>query len=175
MLKRIKQVVAAVTATITLEDRSFANSYLNTDEQALLWAMNLPDQRHVLNVAYTVLQLAKLHQQADTSLLVKCALLHDVGKIKGDVSTVDKIITVMGHTLLPQWSKQWGRPGRGSKLTNIRHAFYIYFHHAHRSAVMLTAIGADPQLVEIVARHHQTPTDHDPLELILLRRSDDMH
>ena len=175
MFKRVKQVVAAVTAKITVEDKAVINRYLNTREQKLFWAMNVPDQRHVLNVAQTALLLGQHQQKIDMNLLVKCALLHDVGKIKGDVSTIDKIITVLGHKLFFQWTKQWGRPGRGSKLDNLRHAFYTYYHHAELSSMLLKAIGAPAQMVEIVARHHKAPADDDPLELILLRQSDDLH
>ena len=175
MLKRVKQVVAALTANITPEDRDFVNQYLNTREQTLVWGMNLPDQRHVLNVAYTALQLAKEYDHIDQQLLVRCALLHDVGKVKGDVSTIDKIVTVVGHKLSPQWAKKWGRLGRGNKVANLRHAFYIYFHHAQRSATMLQKIDVMPAVVNIVSQHHSAPADHDPLELVILRKSDDLH
>jgi len=174
MLNRVKQVVAALTASFTPEDKVFVSHYLNTAEQKLFLGMNLPDQRHALNVARTALQLAQ-QQKIDINLLAKCALLHDVGKIKGDVSTIDKIITVMGHKWSPRWAGQWGRLGRGSKLDNLRHAFYIYFNHAKRSAVMLQGIDSAPQMMEIVSKHHEAPADDDPLELILLRRSDDLH
>lgn len=175
MLKRVKQVVAAVTAEITPEDRLFVNQYLNTKEQTLFWGMNLPDQRHVLNVAYTALQLTVNQENIDENLLITCALLHDVGKVKGDVSTMDKIMTVIGHKVSPLWAQKWGRLGRGNKLKNLRHAFYIYFHHAQRSANMLQEIGTKPQVVDIVAKHHKTPADQDPLELVLLRKSDDLN
>lgn len=174
-MNRVKQVITALTAKITLDDRLFVNRYLTTAEQVLFWGMNRPDQRHVLNVAYTALQLAKEHETIDIDLLVKCALLHDVGKIKGDVSTMDKIITVMGHQIAPQRAKKWGRLGRGGRFRNIRHAFYIYFHHAHRSGVLLKAIDACPKMIEIVTKHHEAPAEHDPLELMILRKSDDRH
>lgn len=175
MANRVKQVIAALTAKITLGDMGFVKRYLQKDEQVLFWGMNRPDQRHALNVAYTALELAKEYENVDTTLLVKCALLHDVGKIKGDVSTMDKVITVMGHRLAPRWAKNWGRLGRGNRLRNIRHAFYIYFNHSRRSARMLKAIDACPKMIEIVGKHHEAPVKSDPLELALLRKSDDEH
>lgn len=175
MLKRVKQVVSALTAKITADDERFVKKYLNTKEQTLFWGMNLPDQRHVLNVAYTAVQLLKKEDRIDQNLLIKCALLHDVGKIKGDVSTADKIMTVIGHKVSAKWAKKWGRLGRGSKLQNIRHAFYIYFYHAQRSAEMLQGIGTLAPIVEIVRKHHKAPADQDPLELILLRQADDLN
>jgi len=175
MFNRIKQVFAALTATITQNDRQFVDRHLDSKGQNLFWGMNLPDQRHVLNVAYTALQLAESYSKVDIALLIRCALLHDVGKCKGDISTFDKIITVIAYWLLPSWTEKWGRLGRGSKLSNLRHAFYIYYHHANRSATMLQEIGESRQLIEIIAKHHKTPADNDPLELILLRKADSMH
>jgi putative nucleotidyltransferase with HDIG domain len=175
MLNRMKQVFAAVTASITQKDREFVNCYLNSKAQKLFWAMNVPDQRHVLNVAYTALHLAEGQENINVGLLVKCALLHDVGKVKGDVSTFDKIITVIGDHLLPNWAKKWEKQGRGNKVSNLRHAFYIYFHHAEISAAMLKDIGECTELIEIIARHHKAPAENDPLELTLLRKSDSLH
>ena len=175
MMNRVKQVIAAVTAKITFDDQLFINRYLTTTEQILFWGMNPPDQRHVLNVAYTALKLAKEHSTIDSNLLVKCALLHDIGRIKGDMSTMDKIMTVIGYRFAPRWAQRWGRPGRGNRVRNIRHAFYIYFHHAQRSGALLKKIGACPRLIEIVTKHHETPGEDDPLELILLRKADDLH
>lgn len=175
MLIRIKQVFAALTASITHTDREFVNLYLNFKAQKLFWAMNVPDQRHALNVAYTALHLAEGQKNINAKLLVKCALLHDVGKVKGDVSTFDKIITVIGDLFLPNWVRKWGKQGRGNKVSNLRHAFYIYFHHAEISAAMLQDIGECPELIEIIGKHHKTPAENDPLELTLLRKSDSLH
>lgn len=175
MLNRVKQVFAALTAKITDNDRSFIAEQLNQQEQILFWGMNLPDQRHSINVAYTAIKLAMGQPRINSAVLIKTALLHDVGKVKGDVSTVDKIITVIAHKLNGKWAEQWGRLGKGNKLKNLRHAFYTYFHHPQRSALLLTAINEDPLVVEIVSRHHKAPAETDPPELCILRRADNMH
>jgi putative nucleotidyltransferase with HDIG domain len=175
MFNRVKQLIAALTARITADDMKFISQNLTVKEQELFGRMNLPDQRHALNVAYTALELAKKAQINVVTVLIKSALLHDIGKVKGDVSTVDKMITVIAHTLAPDWAEKWGRQGRGSKLANLRHAFYIYFHHAARSAILLQEIGTSPQITEIVVKHHQTPTADDPAELTILRQADNLH
>ena len=176
MFTRVKQLFAALTASISQQDRTFVNLYLSSKEQKLFWAMNLPDQRHVLNVAYTALHLAKQQKHhVDVVLLVRCALLHDVGRVKGDISTIDKIITVIGDYLFSNWMRKWGKQGRGGKISNLRHAFYVYFHHAAISAAMLRAIDESPEVVNIIAKHHKAPAENDPLELMLLRKSDNMH
>jgi len=108
-------------------------------------------------------------------LLVRCALLHDVGKVRGDVSTWDKVLTVLAHQLAPNWAKQLGRYGKAGRLANIRHAFYIYFHHAERGAEMLTTAGADSQLISIIRRHHKGPNDEDSSELRILKQADSLN
>ncbi|MPM34921.1 hypothetical protein SDC9_81511 [bioreactor metagenome] len=174
MFNRVRQVFAALTAKITDHDRKFIAGQLNQQEQRLFWGMNLPDQRHALNVAYTALKLAP-PQTINRVVLTKSALLHDVGKVKGDISTIDKILTVVAHKLNGKWAERWGRPGKGSGLNNLRHAFYTYFHHPQRSATLLNAINEDPLIVEIVSRHHKAPAETDPPELCILRMADNMH
>lgn len=174
MLNRIKQVFSALTAQITTDDRAFVEANLSKQEQQLFWQMNLPDQRHALNVAYTSLDLAR-NKTLDLTVLIKSALLHDVGKVKGDVSTLDKIITVMAHKLAPRWAKGWGRLGRGTKVDNLRHAFYTYFKHPELSAAALKRIGSNSQIIDIVSKHHKAPEKSDPPELTILKAADDMH
>ena len=174
MLQRVKQFIAALTARITAADRQLVSQELSLEESQLFWAMNLPDQRHALNVATTAMKLAGKWPTIDRQLLLRCALLHDVGKVKGDLSTFDKIITVLAYKAIPRWARSWGRYGRGNKLANVRHAFYIYFHHGDRSATMLRELGLD-QEAAIVAKHHEAPVDDDPPELVLLRQADELH
>jgi putative nucleotidyltransferase with HDIG domain len=173
--KRVKQVIAALTARITKQDRAFVARYLVPAEAGLFWQMNLPDQRHALNVAYTARDLAAREANVNQELLIRCALLHDVGKIKGDVSTADKIITVILDKIAPAWVRRWGRSGRGGKVANLRHAVYIYYHHAARGAAMLQAAGVAEEITAIVARHHETPADGEPPELRLLREADNLN
>lgn len=175
MLNRIKQFYSAITAKITEQDREFVNAQLNTKEKALFFGMNMPDQRHVLNVAYTALHLAEGKSAVDKSLLVRCALLHDVGKVRGDVSTWDKVMTVLAHRFAPTWAHKWGRLGRAGRLDNLRHAFYIYFHHPARGAELLTQAGTDLQIINIVRKHHKPTSAEDCVELQLLKQADSLN
>lgn len=175
MSKRVKQFISALTAKITESDRQFVELNLENNEAVFFWQMNLPDQRHALNVAYTALELAADKEGVDQKLLLKCALLHDVGKVKGDVSTADKIITVILDKFIPCWARNWGRLGRGGKLANLRHAVYIYYNHAARGAAMLSAAGINGQEIKIIARHHEAPVVGEPPELRLLRQADSLN
>ena len=174
MIQRVKQVIAALTATISADDWEFVRNHLNKDGERLFAAMNLPDKRHVLNVAHTAMKLAAGVDIVDKPLLIRCALLHDAGKQQGDVSTWDKIAAVLAHNLAPRWARRWAEQGRGTKIANLRHAFHIYFHHAARSAAMLRALGMEAE-AEIVACHHDAPQPGEPIELTLLRQADNLH
>lgn len=173
MLNRLRQVWSALTARISPADRAFVARHLNAREERLFWDMAVPDQRHALNVAYTALSLAVVDPRVDRALLVKCALLHDVGKKRGDVSTLDKILTVLVHRLRPHWVEKIAAPGRGGRVRNIRHAFYIYRHHPARSAALVRQAGTAPAVADIISRHHEAPARGEPPELTLLREADE--
>jgi len=175
MINRVKQLFSALTASISTADQEFVDQHLTAEEQSLFWQMNLPDQRHALNVTYSAQSMAKELYGIDRTVLLKCALLHDVGKMRGDVSTIDKVITVLAHTCCKSWAESWGRLGRGNRLQNLRHAFFIYFHHGERGAELLTSIHAEHRIVEIIRQHHKAPADNDPPELAILRKADNLH
>ncbi|SHI56960.1 HD domain-containing protein [Propionispora hippei] len=174
MFSRVKQVISALTARISRQEEEFVNRYLHPGEQALFWGMSLAEQRHALNVTYTALGFSG-QTAIDIRRLIRCALLHDVGKRQGDINTAGKIMAVLAHSLAPGWAEAWGRQGRGAFPANLRHAFYIYFNHAERGASLLSQAGTEPEIVEIVRRHHKAPAKDDPPELCFLREADNIN
>jgi len=175
VFRRVRQVQAALFARITPADEVYIAEHLNSREQHLFWKMAVADQYHALQVAKTVLRMADEHQVVERELLRKAALLHDVGKMRGDISTIDKIITVLVHALSPRAGRILARPGRGGLIANLRHAFYIYGHHARRGAKLAAQAGVAAPVVEWIRRHHQKLTTDDPLELRLLQAADNQH
>ena len=173
---RAKQFWAAITAHITIEDSIWVNGILSPREASLFWRMNLPDQQHAIRVARSAVALARrVQSDVDMELLLRGALLHDVGKVYGDVSTADKVITVIGHKFAPRMMRSWGREGRGNRIDNLRHACYVYFHHPRRSAAFLREIDAEEELIELVLHHHEPMVSGERTELTLLRQADEMH
>ena len=175
MLKRVKQVFFAFTAKITDKDKKFIQCNLSSAESKLFWQMNLPDQYHALNVCYTALRLisdrsCRINQQK----IIKCCLLHDIGKEKGDVSTIDKIIAVLLYKFVPNLAKTFQKQGKGNVLQNLRHALFIYDHHAQIGYQKLMANG-QKEIAEIIMKHHDKQKNDDCMELLLLREADELN
>jgi putative nucleotidyltransferase with HDIG domain len=175
MRKRIKQFVQAWRACIKPADRIFIGECLSRCEQDLFYGMSVQDQYHCRRVAADILRLATRRTDADRQFLVRCALLHDVGRRWGDVSTWDKVAAVLLHYFAPDRSGLWAREGQGTRMDNLRHALYVCFFHPKRGALLLRKIGSDAELLAIVEAHHQPAAPEDPLALRLLRQADDMN
>jgi putative nucleotidyltransferase with HDIG domain len=175
MIQRVKQFFAALTAKISPEDTEFIARHLKVEEAVLFWGMNISDQRHALNVAYTAIDIASGRADIDKTALFKAALLHDVGRTKGDLSIIDKVIAVLLDKYAPLKAHEWGRFGRGGKLDNIRHALFIYYNHPAISASLLKDLDVCDKVVNLVLRHHFEEVPGDPPELNILRKADNLN
>lgn len=178
MFRRIKQFFQAITANLDTTDHSFVNQYLNSAEQSLFYAMDLPTQRHCINVAQTSLRL--LHSKADyqvksSPLLIKSALLHDSGKPARAVTTTYRIITVVANALSPKIGQYIAKPGIPGFFGPLRYAFYIQREHPQLGANLAEQFQLDPFIVKLIAKHHQPAQLEDTVELQILRQADDLN
>ena len=98
MLQRIRQFFRAVTARVNTRDDAFVRAHLPAVAQSLFYAMHRVDQCHAIRVAYTAAQLAARERAAlDRALLLRAALLHDVGRRKGDLDLFGKVAACCYH------------------------------------------------------------------------------
>lgn len=175
MWKRVRQFAWAWRARITLLDRAFITEHLSIREQELFYGMSVQDQFHCRRVATDIIRLSAGCSDADSLFLVRCALLHDVGRRQGDVSTLDKIIAVLMHSFMPRKARAWAQEGRGNCLDNLRHALYVYYFHPQRGVKLLRDIGTENELLEVIKAHHEPFRREDRLALNLLRLADDLN
>jgi putative nucleotidyltransferase with HDIG domain len=175
MRQRGKQFFNALRAKISKEDMDFIATHLNTKEAILFWGMNLPDQQHALKVVYTAITIAIGRQDIDKETLYKAALLHDVGRVKGDLSTIDKVIAVLANKFAPAQARKWGRFGRGGKLANLKHALFVFYNHPLLGAALLKEVGVSDKVIDLVAQHHLAETTEDTPELNILRQADKLN
>ena len=165
MLKRARQFFRALGSRVTVEDAQYISKHLTATEQKLFFSMDVIDQCHALRTAYAIERFA-IEDKAgvDREFLIRCALLHDVGRVRGDMGITGKVIAVLATEFFPsigQWMER-----RGSRL------IYVYKHHAELSGKKLQDIGLFRE-AKIVARHHSPPSPNDPKELKLLRLADE--
>lgn len=161
---RIWQFVRAVTARVTVDDGKYIAAHLNADEQKIFFAMSVPDQCHSLRTAYTIERLVIEDKRGvDREFLIRCALLHDVGRKAGDLTTKGKIFVVLVTNFAPKFAERLELNGN--------RALYVYHHHAELGAQKLQRIGLFKE-AKIIARHHAPPKANDPIELKLLRLAD---
>lgn len=161
---RILQFIRAVTAKVTVEDAKYISAHLNAEEQKIFFALSLADQSHSLRTAYTIERLIIEDKRGvDREFLIRCALLHDVGRRAGDLTIMGKIFVVLITSLAPKFAKRLELNGN--------RALYIYHHHAELGAQKLQRLGLYKE-AKIIAKHHASPKPDDPLELKLLRMAD---
>lgn len=168
---RIKQFYSAVTSKINTQDQMFLANHLNNREYRLFNTMDIPTQRHCLNVAYSCVTLSEYYPDLNIDILIRAALLHDCGKRAGEVKTWHRVLIVMTQALLPALAIKLAHLGFKEKGGSLGQAFYIQANHAERGAKILKNIGAEPTVVDLVFKHHQkvqAPT----LELSILQKAD---
>ena len=165
---RVRQFVRAVTERMDEGDRAFVRANLPAKALPLFAAMHPADQVHVRNVAYTALALAKEHglPAEQRAFLVRCALLHDVGRRRGDLDILGKVFAVLMMHYLPCTSgRLMMREGR------LGHALYVYRHHPAIGAALLRGIGMEAE-AGVIECHHQAASAGDSFVLTLLREAD---
>lgn len=150
---------------MTVDDARYISNHLSATEQKLFFSMDVADQCHSLRTAYAIERYAiEGKAGVDREFLIRCALLHDVGRKKGDMSISGKVLAVLAMEFFPMLGEWMER--RGSQL------IYIYKHHAELSGKKLQEIGLFRE-AKIVAKHHSPPSPNDPKELKLLRLADE--
>ena len=140
-----------------------------TPVQLILFRRMQPsEQAH----AYHLLNQLKNSGQTNPDLLT-AALLHDVGKILYPLSTLDRIITVLGKRFFRSVAQGWsnGAPN------GLRRPFVVAEQHAGWGAQLASQAGAGLQTVELIRHHHDPPKVDpgmrtDPL-LVALQAADD--
>lgn len=164
---KARQFFRALSAKVSAADRDYIAKHLNTAEQKLFFAMSIADQAHGLRVAYTIERLViEDKKDVDRNFLIRCALLHDIGRVKGDLNILERVIAVLIIKFFPGIANKL--ESRGNRI------IYVYKHHAEIGARKLQEINLYRES-KIIARHHSPPKFDDPRELKLLRIADEQN
>jgi putative nucleotidyltransferase with HDIG domain len=151
------RTVRAFVPSLARPDDAFAEGYLRGPERTLYRRMDPRDRHHAVVVAT---RLLASYPQAE-ELLVRAALLHDVGKSDTPYRAWERIAV---HVYTPPGELRAIRlPLRSS----LEDAWRRHREHARRGAEMIVAAGGDARVADLVARHH-TPGGDRGLEALAL-------
>jgi len=145
-LYRVSQFFRALLARVEPNEKLVLDACLPRQAQALFRQMPRQDQRHGLNVLYTLQR-----QGYQDRALMQAALLHDVGK-GASVWLWYRVVIVLLQRWRPEWLCRLAKAQPG----DWRYPFYVHLRHPARGAELAEAAGCDPLAVALI-RYHQDP------------------
>lgn len=150
-MKRVKQLRKALFPRLNLSDVQFVDTILDCTEKELFSRMSLVDQRHCVD---TALMLRAIHSPKADPLLLKAALLHDIGKSKSQISLGVRVLFVILNSCPPPFRDYLERLFPSS-LTEV---FGTLFSHPQLGAEMGAKHGLEESVVQAI-RYHHNPID----------------
>jgi hypothetical protein len=144
-LYRVCQFWRALTARVEPEEWRIVERLLTPEGVDLFRSMPRGDQRHSLDVLYTLQR-----QGHDAPELLAAALLHDVAKADG-IRLWHRVAIVVAKAIRRSWLTRLAAP----RLDSWRYAFFLYLHHPQRGAEQAKAVGCAPQTIELIQRHQE--------------------
>lgn len=149
---RVRQLRGALAASVSDEERALVARLLAPGELPLFEAMPAYDQRHCLDVFYTLREAGH-----DDILLLRAALFHDCGKVDDDGTPMSLpwyIAASLLKALAPPLYRVLAASGRGP----LRH-LRVYAEHAWRGSRMAMRAGSPPTIVQAIRHYHdERPT-----------------
>lgn len=169
-MSRVGQFVRAVAALrgLNAEELRWVRTHLAPWEEALFWQMSRIDQKHAVRVSMRAAEIARRDPSLDEPsrrVLARAGLLHDIGKVRGDIGLFDRVAIVLVRRLAPRLAERLAaqgrdallRPGRRGLGRGLCRAFYAHAVHAERGAAMAELFGVEGEVVDVIRLHHRPP------------------
>ena len=149
--KRVKQFYINATDLMTNKDYKYVKRNLNNEEYDLFKKILKSEQKHSVRIAKEIEYIIENNLVDDIdiiqskNLLIKTALLHDVGKSKQKVNIIEKSIIVILNKLTK------------GNLKNFKKSKKIqcYYNHSEYSYILLKDIIKDDLILSIIRNHHK--------------------
>ena len=150
----VRRTLVGLAPGLARPDDAFALGWLEGREVDAYRAMDPRDRDHACRVARRLLARCP-DAEART---VRAALLHDVGKAERPYRVWERVLV---HVWTP------GAPADVRFPAALRAAWRVHAEHAALGAGRLRALGVDPRVVELVARHHEAPDGDEELRRLI--------
>ncbi|MZP28539.1 HDIG domain-containing protein [Heliobacterium undosum] len=147
ILYRCRQVLQAWQPRFSKEELVWADAFLTPEERAVFLEMAPADRRHALDVAHLCHRASGELSPEAQQLLLKAALLHDMGKRNASIGLVHRILYVLLGSRPEKSQAFYGWPLLGKPLS-------VLADHASLGAQEAARRHWTPALVELIRRHH---------------------
>lgn len=160
-LYRVKQFYWSLISKMDSKDKDFVENILNDNEKQLFNKLATYEQKHCINVAQDVLRICK-EDEISNEVLIKVALLHDIGKVCKTLNPIEKSLMVMIDSI----SK-----GKLKRLNSLK-SVDVYYNHAEKGYNILKDIGNyNERFLYLIKNHHNNSIVGDR-ELDILKACD---
>lgn len=161
-LYRVKQFYWSLTSKIGTEDKLFINYYLQRHEAELFSKLSISEQKHCIKVAMDVKECCDSEKiNLNEKIFIKIALLHDIGKLNGNLGVVDKSLIVILNKITK---------GKIKKLHKIK-KIDVYYNHGNKGYDLLKKYNYDERFLFLIKNHHNSAIIGDK-ELDILMKCD---
>ncbi|WP_350344201.1 HD domain-containing protein [Proteinivorax tanatarense] len=157
MVYRVKQFFKSITAKTTEDEEMWVKKVLNGQQQKLFFSLPIYEQRHSIDVAKSIMKKAGQLNKDEYNLLIKAALLHDIGKVNTGLNPITKSIAVIYDCFNSR-----------KKIPSKPKFLQAYYLHPDLGVEFLQRDGdANKTLLFLISNHHQ-PIDKVSNELLKL-------
>jgi putative nucleotidyltransferase with HDIG domain len=135
---------------IDAEDTELLARYLSDAERDAFLRMDDPDQVHSVRVARLCAEALEGFPELDESVVMKAALLHDIGKTGEDLGLLFRTLWVMGHRVAPAALDRFARGSIAARPGTVRRKLYAQVEHALLGAELLSGLGTEAEVIALV-------------------------
>lgn len=160
---------------LSSNEQSWIREHLTPKEKNLFECMSNRDQHHAIRVSTRVAAMAAADptcEIGDVKTLIRAGLLHDIGRQRGDVGLIDKVIVVIVRRCAPGVAAVMSKRGlrayeldRRAFIANVCRAFYVQDVHPRIGAHKAREAGVEDRVVSLILNHHSDVKDNKLLTL----------
>lgn len=162
VIYRIRQLLRALACNFSIigeEENIYLKKYLDNKQLELFNKLSIYDKKHSLYTAKDIdKELKGKIQKNDLKILIKVALLHDIGKINIKLSLIDRAFLVVMDTISERTLKK-------IKINLLKEKINIYYNHGEIGFNLLKNYICNYEILYIIRYHHNNKIDNYKLKI----------